>query len=99
MKGFFRFLIFLVFVSIVLLAFLFAVNNTTEIALWVGIDLPPVSVGVLVIGVFILGGLIGLLLGLGMLRQLKTIVEIRQLRSQVRKLQDGQHSGKPGSES
>ena len=87
MKGFFRFITFLVFVGIILLGFLFAVNNTTEVVLWVGIDLPPFSVGVLVIIVFIAGGLLGLLLGIGIFRQMKHLLQIRKLRSELVKLQ------------
>ena len=86
MKGLFRFITFFVFAGTVFLAFLFAVNNTTEVSLWVGLELPAISLGVLIIGVFILGGLIGLVLGLGILRQLKYIIQIRQLRSQLGKI-------------
>jgi uncharacterized integral membrane protein len=85
-KGFFRFITFLVFVGTVLLAFLFAVNNTTEINLWVGTELPAFRIGVIIIAVYILGGLTGLVLGLGILRQLKYRVQIRQLQSQLDKL-------------
>ena len=86
MKGFFRFITFFVFVGTVLLAFLFAVNNTTEISLWVGTELPALSIGVIIIAVFILGGLTGLVLGVGIFRQLKYKVQIRQLKSQLEKL-------------
>ena len=93
MKGFFRFITFLVFVGTVLLAFLFAVNNTTETSLWVGVELPALSIGVLIIIVFILGGLIGLFLGLGIIRQLKYRVQIHQLKSQLDKLRlESSHS-------
>jgi len=40
----------------------------------------------LIIYVFILGGVLGLVIGLGIFRQLKYIVQIRQLRSQLEKL-------------
>lgn len=93
MKGFFRFITFLVFVGTVLLAFLFAVNNTTEISLWVGTELPALSIGVIIIAVFILGGLTGLVLGVGIFRQLKYKVQIRQLKSQLEKLRlESSHS-------
>ena len=93
MKGFFRFITFLVFVGTVLLAFLFAVNNTTEISLWVGTELPALSIGVIIIAVFILGGLTGLFLGVGIFRQLKYKVQIRQLKSQLEKLRlESSHS-------
>lgn len=85
MKGFVRFITFLVFVGIILLAVLFAYNNTTEVGLWIGIDLPQQSVGVWVICAFILGGLLGLLTGIGIFRQLKYIIQIKSLRSQLEK--------------
>jgi uncharacterized integral membrane protein len=85
-KSFSRFITFLVFVSIALLSFLFAWNNTTEVVLWIGIDLPPLSVGVIVIVVFITGGIIGLLLGIGIFRQMKNLFEVRKLRSELSKL-------------
>ena len=81
------------FVGTVLLAFLFAVNNTTEISLWVGTELPALSIGVIIIAVFILGGLTGLVLGVGIFRQLKYKVQIRQLKSQLEKLRlESSHS-------
>ncbi len=86
MKGILRFITFLVFVGMVLLAFLFAVNNPVEVSLWLGFELPAMSVGKLIIYVFILGGVLGLVIGLGIFRQLKYIVQIRQLRSQLEKL-------------
>ncbi|MGY8791067.1 MAG: hypothetical protein ACKVKR_12465 [Pseudomonadales bacterium] len=86
MKSFYRFIAFLIFASIVLLGFLFAVNNTTEVALWIGIDLPPFSIGVLVIIVFITGGLVGLLLGIEIFRQMKYLFQIRKLRSELENL-------------
>lgn len=86
MKGLLRFFTFLVFVGVVLLAFLFAVNNPTEITLWIGFELPATSLGKLIINVFILGGLLGLFVGLGIFRQLKYIVQIRKLRSQLEKM-------------
>lgn len=100
MKGFVRFITFLVFVGIILLAVLFAYNNTTEVGLWVGIDLPQQSVGVWLICAFILGGLLGLLTGMGIFRQLKYIMQIRHLRSQLEKVKNSgngeQHPGRKG---
>ena len=87
MKGFVRFITFLVFVSTVLLAFLFAVNNTTVVVLWLGIEMPAASVGVLVIISFVVGGLLGLLLGVGIFKELKTMVQIKKLRSEVARLE------------
>ena len=87
MKGFVRFITFLVFVSIVLLAFLFAVNNKTVVILWLGIEMPAASVGVLVIISFVVGGFLGLLLGVGIFKELETMVQIKKLRSEVARLE------------
>lgn len=83
MKRFLRFITILFLLALVLLAFLFAVRNTTPVSLWVGVSLPETSVGVLVIAAFILGGVLGLLFGLGIFRQLKYRVKIRQLQSRL----------------
>jgi uncharacterized integral membrane protein len=84
-KGLVHLITFLVFVGIILLAFLFAVNNPTEISLWLGLQLPVLSVGVLVISAFILGGVLGLILGLRILVQLKYTLQIRRLSTQLNK--------------
>ena len=96
MKGLLRFISFLVFVGIILLAFMFAVNNTTEVSLWLGLQMPPLSVGVLVICAFVLGGVMGLVLGLRIFQQLKYILQIRHLRSQLGKI-DKSGDGRPHS--
>lgn len=90
MKGFIRFITFLVFVGIILLAFLFAVNNTTNVSLWLGTNLPPTSVGVLVICAFVAGGLSGLLLGLGVFRNLRYQWRIRRLNAELEKSRETQ---------
>jgi len=82
-KGFFRFITFLIFVGLILLAFLFALKNTAPVTLWVGITLPEISVGVLIIAAFVAGGFIGLVLGLGIFRQLRYMIRIRQLQGQL----------------
>jgi len=86
-KGFVRLITFLVFFSIVLLAFLFAANNTTVVVLWLGIEMPAASVGVLIIISFVVGGFLGLLLGVGIFKKLKTMVHIKKLRSEVARLE------------
>ena len=99
MKSFVRFITLLLFVGIVLLAFLFAVRNTTEISLWIGIELPPLSAGVLLILAFILGGLLGLLLGVGVFRQLGYRVRIRKLEMQLNKARHKATEDRAGSAS
>jgi len=99
-KGLVRLITFLIFVGIILLAFLFAVNNTTEVSLWLGTTLPPMGAGVLVICAFITGGILGLLLGLGIFRQLRYKLKIRQLETRLEKSGDtateGQHTNRKG---
>ena len=92
MKGFFRFLTFLLFVAIILLATVFVLRNTTAVSLWLGVQLPELSVGQLVIIAFITGGLVGLLVGLGIFRQLQYKLRIRQLQSRLDKA-EGRNSG------
>jgi len=77
----------MVFTSIVLLAFVFVVNNATEVVLWLVIEMPAASVGVIVIISFVVGGFIGLLLGFGIFKQLKTMVQIKKIRSEVARLE------------
>ena len=92
MKSLFRFLTLLFFVGLILLAFLFAVKNTMPVSLWLGITLPEYSVGIIVIATFILGGILGLLLGLGIFRQLKYRIKIRQLQSRLEKIEKSSDS-------
>ncbi len=59
--------------------------NTAPVSLVFGnwqLSAQPVSVWIM--GAFVAGGSIGLLLGLGIFRQLKSRVEIRRLRKQLK---------------
>lgn len=55
-------------------------NSTPVIIKFANWQLPPVPVSVWIIGAFVTGGMLGLLLGLGIFRNLKSRSEIRRLR-------------------
>ncbi len=73
LSGFFLLLVFAASVT-------FSYFNSTPIVIGVGSwQLPQQAVSVWIIGAFATGGLLGLLLGLGVFRNLKSRVEIRRL--------------------
>ena len=62
----------------------FAYFNTTPVSIAFGNwQLPEQPVSVWIIGAFVVGGSIGLLLGLGFFRNLKSRSEIRKLKKQL----------------
>lgn len=76
---------FIVFVASIVFSF----SNTQPIALSFGIvTLAPQALAVWVIGAFALGGILGLLLGVGLMRNLRTKLEIKRLHGQVSKLKE-----------
>lgn len=78
LSGFFLLLVFAVSIT-------FSYFNPTPIGLDIGLwQLSPQPVSVWVIGAFVLGGLLGLLLGLGIFRKLKSRAEIRRLNKALR---------------
>ena len=79
MKSLARFLLFVLFVMVVLSGFTFTVNNTPEVALWLGVSLDARPVGVWVLLAFGTGGLLGLLLGFGFWRRMQARLQIMQL--------------------
>lgn len=63
----------------------FSYFNTIPVGIAFGNwQLSPQPVSVWIIGAFVAGGSIGLLLGLGIFRQLKSRTEIRRLRKQLK---------------
>ena len=63
----------------------FSYFNTVPVSIVFGNwQLSPQPVSVWIIGAFVAGGSIGLLLGLGIFRQLKSRTEIRRLRKQLK---------------
>ena len=92
MKRLVRFLLFLLLVVVLLAGFVFTLNNTTAVPLWLGTDLAPRPVSIWMLLAFSSGGLLGLLLdsllGFGGLRQrFLHAREARQLRSRVKQLE------------
>jgi uncharacterized integral membrane protein len=83
MKSVLRFLWFLLFLLVVLAGFIFTIRNPEPIALWLGLQFGPRPLSVWLLGAFIGGGLIGLSLGLGIWRGLKTRLVLRQQRQRI----------------
>jgi len=76
--------IFIVFV----VSIVFSFSNTQTIALSFGITtLAPQPLAVWVIASFAIGGVLGLLLGIGLVKNLRTKLEIKRLSNQVSKLE------------
>ncbi len=76
--------IFILFV----VSIVFSFSNTQPIALSFGIvTLAPQALAVWVIAAFVLGGLLGLLLGLGLMKNLRTKLEIKRLQGQIKSLE------------
>ena len=62
----------------------FSYLNTTLVEISIGaLELPPQPVSAWIIGSFVSGGIIGLLLGLGLFKNLKSKSEIRRLIKQL----------------
>ena len=62
----------------------FSYLNTTLVEISIGAwELPPQPVSAWIIGSFVSGGIIGLLRGLGIFKNLKSKSEIRRLRKQL----------------
>lgn len=73
LSGFFLLLVFAASVT-------FTYYNSIPVAIGIGSwQLPAQPVSVWIIGAFVSGGLLGLVLGLGLFRNLKSRVEIRRL--------------------
>lgn len=73
LSGFFLLLVFAVSIS-------FSYYNATPVSIGMGSwQSQALPVSVWIIGAFVSGGLLGLLLGLGLFRKLKSRVEIRRL--------------------
>jgi Protein of unknown function (DUF1049). len=83
MKSVIRFLWFLLFLLVGLAGFLFTIRNPEPIALWLGVQFDPKPLSIWVLSAFIIGGLIGLALGLGIWRGLKTRLTLRQQRQRL----------------
>ena len=82
LSGVFLLLVFAVSVT-------FTYYNSTPVAIGIGSwQLQPLPVSIWIIGAFVSGGLLGLLLGLGLFRNLKSRVEIRRLTKALMEAED-----------
>lgn len=82
LSGFFLLLVFAASVT-------FSYYNSTEVVIGIGSwQLRPLPVSVWIIGAFVTGGFLGLLLGLGLFRNLRSRVEIRRLNKALRETEE-----------
>jgi len=95
MKRLVKFLLFLLLLLVLLAGFVFTLNNTTAVPLWLGVDFNPKPLSVWMLLAFSSGGLIGLLLGLGLWQRFLHAREARQLRIRVQQLEQELHALKP----
>lgn len=88
MNRFVRFLIWLLLLLVFLASVIFSFFNTDPVPLSLGYTtLAPQPLSVWVIGAFVLGGLLGVLLGAGLFRHLRSKLEIRRLHKRVAELE------------
>jgi len=77
LSGFFLLLVFVAAIT-------FSHFNTEPVGINFGrLSFAPLPVSVLIIGAFVCGGILGLILGLGVFRQLKSWAEIRGLKKEL----------------
>jgi lipopolysaccharide assembly protein A len=82
LSGFFLLLVFAASVT-------FTYYNSTPVIIGIGSwQLQAMPVSVWIVGAFVSGGLLGLVLGLGLFRNLKSRVEIRRLNKALRDAQE-----------
>lgn len=84
MKRLARLVLVLLLLAVLLAGFVFTLNNTMPVPLWLGVPLEPQPLGLWMLLAFGSGGLIGLLLGLGLWRRFRQRLEVRQLRAKLR---------------
>jgi uncharacterized integral membrane protein len=87
MKRLARFLLFLLLLIVLLAGFVFTLNNTAPVGLWLGTDMAPKPLSIWMLLAFTTGSLLGLLLGLGLWQRFRNKLEVRQLRARVAQLE------------
>ncbi len=87
MKRILRFITSLIVLLFVLAGFVFTSNNSVEVPLWIGVELAPQRLAVWVLLAFIWGGALGLILGYGFFRRIKTKIKIHDLEGRLKKSQ------------
>ena len=88
MSGLRSFIITILLLLIVVFAVLFVSFNEERIALWLFRDFAARPLGWWVLMAFVSGGFLGLLLGTGIFRRWQTQRQIKQLKHQVRILEE-----------
>ncbi|MDR0781761.1 MAG: LapA family protein [Pseudomonadales bacterium] len=83
MKSTLRLVWFLLFLLVIFAGFLFTDHNRDPVTLWLGLPLDPRPLSVWVLGAFVGGGFIGVSLGLGLWRGLKTRLALRQQQQRI----------------
>jgi uncharacterized integral membrane protein len=73
------------FLLVVLAGFIFASQNTTKAPLWIGVELAPQTIAVWILLAFAWGAVLGLAIGYGLFRRIKSQYRIRQLEEQLKK--------------
>ena len=68
----------------VLAGVVFSGYNSTEVPLWLGVELPAQRLGVWVSLAFAIGGFSGLILGFGLFKRIKYKVKISQLETRLK---------------
>lgn len=83
MKSFSRFLLYLFLVLVVLSGTVFTLKNLTPVSVWLIAEFRPMPLAVWMMGAFICGGLLGLLLGYGLWNRFRTSMQMRQLQHRL----------------
>ena len=86
MSGLIRLLIAFLFLFFVLSGYFFVRLNMSPVELWLGVAFPARPVGQWLLLMFLLGGLLGLIIGVGLLKRFQQKVQISYLKNQVKKL-------------
>ncbi len=79
-----RFLAWTLFIAVIVSSCIFSALNTVQVPLSLFfIELPEQAISRWIVTAFVLGGMIGLLLGVGMFNRLKTKAEISRLNKKL----------------
>src|SRR5690606_17337164 len=78
---------FLLLLFVLLAGFVFTLNNSAPVPLWLGTTMNPKPLSVWMLLAFSAGGLFGLLLGLGLWQRFRMQREVRQLRTRLHQVE------------
>lgn len=99
MKSLLKFVKFLLLAGFVLGGFVFAYRNSVAVGLWLFADFSPRPLAVWLLLAFTGGSVLGLLLGLGVVRKMRLAWQLRQLQAQLKACRQELQvlQGKPGA--